>query len=45
LESEMYQGLGTGGLYTNNFPSPLFVKDGTLNFDQRKKWDLGLLNI
>ena len=26
------QGLGTGGLYTNNFESPLFIENGKLNY-------------
>lgn len=29
----MPQGLGTGKLYTNNLPSPLFIKDGYLAVD------------
>jgi len=45
LKNEMHQGLGTGGLYTNNFPSPLFVKEGALHFDPKEKWDLQLLNM
>jgi len=45
LGNEMHQGLGTGGLYTNNFPSPLFVKEGALHFDPKEKWDLQLLNM
>lgn len=30
------QGLGTGGLYTNNFESPLFIKGDDLWYDVRK---------
>ncbi len=45
LENDMHQGLGTGGLYTNNFPSPLFVNEGALHFDPKEKWDLKLLNM
>lgn len=30
LNNPMPQGLGTGGLYTNNFPSPLMVENGFL---------------
>ncbi|MFK8005117.1 MAG: o-succinylbenzoate synthase [Saprospiraceae bacterium] len=45
LNNPMHQGLGTGGLYTNNFPSPLFVEQGALHFNPKEKWDLRLLNI
>lgn len=45
LKNDMHQGLGTGALYTNNFPSPLFVEQGALHFDPKEKWDLRLLNI
>ena len=34
------QGLGTGGLFTNNFDSPLFVKNGHLHADSQPKWKL-----
>lgn len=37
------QGLGTGQLYTNNFPSPLEVKNASLHHDPKKKWDLSLI--
>lgn len=35
-------GLGTGSLYTNNFTSPLFVKDGRLGYDPQQNWEVGL---
>lgn len=35
----MYQGLGTGGLYTNNFDSPLVVRNGKLCYDVNQKWE------
>ncbi|MBT8271940.1 MAG: o-succinylbenzoate synthase [Flavobacteriaceae bacterium] len=38
LKSNMYQGLGTGGLYTNNIPSPLVVKNGTLRYEPEINW-------
>ncbi|MCB0383328.1 MAG: o-succinylbenzoate synthase, partial [Psychroserpens sp.] len=38
LKSKMPQGLGTGSLFTNNFESPLFVKNGTLQYDNNKNW-------
>lgn len=36
----MPQGLGTGGLYTNNFECPLEVKSGTLHYNVSQSWDL-----
>ncbi len=35
-------GLGTGSLYTNNFESPLMVKDGGLWYDPNKNWKISL---
>ena len=40
--SAMPQGLGTGGLYTNNFDSPLQVKDGSIKYDPELNWDFYL---
>jgi len=34
----MPQGLGTGGLFTNNLASPLRVEKGTLLIDKDEKW-------
>ena len=34
------QGLGTGTLYTNNIPSPLYIKKGRLYLGEGKEWDL-----
>lgn len=34
------QGLGTGGLYTNNVDSPLYIQGRFLNWDQTKNWTL-----
>lgn len=39
LNSTMPQGLGTGGLYTNNFASPLTVQSGQLWYAENLKWD------
>ncbi len=39
---EMPQGLGTGGLYTNNIPSPLEVENGYISINPEKNWDLSL---
>lgn len=40
LNSSMYQGLGTGGLYTNNFDSPLTISEGKIYYDENKPWSL-----
>jgi len=42
LKSELPQGLGTGGLFTNNFNSPLEVKSGSLHYNPAKKWEFNL---
>jgi o-succinylbenzoate synthase len=36
--SKLPQGLGTGGLYTNNIESPLEVSDGALHYNQNINW-------
>ena len=38
--TKLYQGLGTGGLYSNNIDCPLFIENGKLCYDSQKKWDL-----
>jgi o-succinylbenzoate synthase len=38
LDNPMPQGLGTGGLFTNNIPSPLKVDKGALYYDTDLKW-------
>lgn len=35
------QGLGTGGLYTNNVLSPLVIQKGYLSYDLGLSWDTG----
>lgn len=40
LNSPMPQGLGTGGLFTNNIQAPLVVDSGQLFYDQKTKWNL-----
>ena len=35
---EGHQGLGTGGLFTNNFPSPMVIKNGYLSIDKTLQW-------
>ncbi|APY07333.1 o-succinylbenzoate synthase [Winogradskyella sp. J14-2] len=42
LNNTMPQGLGTGSLFTNNFASPLTVKNGTLQYDINKDWKFKL---
>ncbi|WP_426430633.1 o-succinylbenzoate synthase [Winogradskyella sp. HB-48] len=42
LNNTMPQGLGTGSLFTNNFMSPLTVKNGTLRYDLNKDWNFNL---
>ena len=39
LGSKMPQGLGTGGLYTNNIDSPLEVKNGKLHYNTSLNWN------
>lgn len=40
LGSELYQGLGTGQLFSNNFDSPLFIESGLLRYDPHGSWNL-----
>jgi o-succinylbenzoate synthase len=39
----MPQGLGTGGLYTNNFDCPLEVVNGKLLYNTELKWDISAI--
>ncbi len=43
LNTHMPQGLGTGSLYTNNFQSPLEVKEGKLFYRNRQNWKANLI--
>ncbi|NNE01537.1 MAG: o-succinylbenzoate synthase [Eudoraea sp.] len=43
LNSHMPQGLGTGSLFTNNFESPLDVKNGQLIYRQAISWKTNLI--
>ena len=38
-QNSMPQGLGTGGLFTNNFDCPLTVLDGHLWYEKETNWD------
>ncbi len=42
LQNDVFQGLGTGSLFTNNFSSPLKVKNGTLRYDKSISWNFNL---
>ena len=42
LQNKMPQGLGTGSLFTNNFESPLAIKNGTLHYNSAKSWNFNL---
>ncbi len=44
FQNNMYQGLGTGQLYTNNFDCPLELDGENLSYTQNKSWNLNLLN-
>ncbi|MGO4819154.1 o-succinylbenzoate synthase [Flavobacterium sp. W22_SRS_FP1] len=41
----MPQGLGTGGLYTNNFECPLEVSEGQLWYNTAARWKFALTDI
>ncbi|NND25931.1 MAG: o-succinylbenzoate synthase [Flavobacteriaceae bacterium] len=45
LKNNMHQGLGTGGLFTNNFLSPLQVKNGNLRYESQIEWNLNTLDL
>ena len=43
LKSPLPQGLGTGGLYTNNYDSPLTIKNGAIGYTRNKEWNVDLI--
>ncbi|KAA6441483.1 o-succinylbenzoate synthase [Dyadobacter flavalbus] len=43
FQNTLPQGLGTGQLYTNNFPSPLSVRSGHLYYDRNTGWELPVI--
>lgn len=45
LNTKMPQGLGTGGLYTNNIPSPLMIKEAAIWLDPNQSWDTKALKL
>ncbi|WP_299274981.1 o-succinylbenzoate synthase [uncultured Psychroserpens sp.] len=42
LQNRLPQGLGTGALFTNNFDSPLVVKNGTLHYRKQTPWNFNI---
>lgn len=45
LQNSMPQGLGTGGLYTNNFDCPLYIENGKINYNSKINWNISALGI
>ncbi|MFD2917862.1 o-succinylbenzoate synthase [Psychroserpens luteus] len=45
LNNKLPQGLGTGSLFSNNFDSPLIVKNGTLQHENNRDWNTSFLDI
>jgi L-alanine-DL-glutamate epimerase-like enolase superfamily enzyme len=45
LNNKMAQGLGTGGLYTNNFDCPLAIVKGNIGYNLNKNWDVSNLGL
>lgn len=45
FQSQLPQGLGTGGLYTNNFDAPLEVVNGELWYNPESFWSVKLDNF
>lgn len=43
LNNKMPQGLGTGGLYTNNFDCPLKIEKGHIQYNPSINWDVSNL--
>jgi o-succinylbenzoate synthase len=39
----LHQGLGTGSIYSNNFPSPLQVNKGQISYSGVEEWDVSSL--
>jgi o-succinylbenzoate synthase len=39
----LHQGLGTGKIYEDNFPSPLAVSSGQLSYNPSQQWEIGTL--
>ncbi len=43
LNTNTFQGLGTGTLFNNNIDSPLYIENGNLYFSKEKEWDFANL--
>ena len=43
LQNPLPQGLGTGGLYTNNFDCPLEIEKGRIKYNPNLVWDISNL--
>jgi o-succinylbenzoate synthase len=44
-KTDLYQGLGTGMIYENNFESPLEVREGHIYYNRGLPWDAELNNL
>jgi len=44
LNNSLPQGLGTGGLFTNNIESPLEVREGKILYNNNLEWDYNEIN-
>jgi L-alanine-DL-glutamate epimerase-like enolase superfamily enzyme len=44
LKTDFPQGLGTGSLFTNNIPSPLYIQGEELFYNPDGKWDWSLIS-
>lgn len=42
LKNPMPQGLGTGGLYTNNFDCPLYIENGRIHYNPNLNWEFSI---
>ncbi len=45
FQTSLHQGLGTGQLYHNNVPGPLYILKGHLGCDPAKGWDMATLAV
>jgi L-alanine-DL-glutamate epimerase and related enzymes of enolase superfamily len=45
LNISVTQGLGTGSLYTNNIPSPLFIRNQELRYHPGQTWNLSDIGL
>jgi o-succinylbenzoate synthase len=43
LNNPMPQGLGTGQLYKNNLPSPMYLNGEYIKYNPAEEWDLGVI--